>query len=64
MLARIMPLPFYCPPPFCPALIAQPLLRRPLQKQHIFQKRPKRADIYWFVHVDTTDDPYTMEYKV
>lgn len=30
----------------------------------IFQKRPKRADIYWFVHVDTTDDPYTMEYKV
>lgn len=30
----------------------------------IFQKRPKRADIYWFVHVDTTDDPYTMEYRV
>ncbi|MCB2376870.1 KUP/HAK/KT family potassium transporter [Hymenobacter sp. BT635] len=30
----------------------------------IFQKRPKRADIYWFVHVDTTDEPYTMEYKV
>ncbi|WP_149242380.1 KUP/HAK/KT family potassium transporter [Dyadobacter sp. 32] len=30
----------------------------------IFQKRPKRADIYWFLHVDTTDDPYTMEYKV
>lgn len=30
----------------------------------IFQKRPKRADIYWFVHVDTMDDPYTMEYKV
>ncbi len=30
----------------------------------IFQKRPKRADVYWFVHVDTTDDPYAMEYKV
>jgi len=30
----------------------------------MFQKRPKRADIYWFLHVDTTDDPYTMEYKV
>lgn len=30
----------------------------------IFQKRPKRADVYWFIHVDTTDDPYTMEYKV
>jgi KUP system potassium uptake protein len=30
----------------------------------IFHKRPKRADIYWFVHVDTLDDPYTMEYSV
>lgn len=30
----------------------------------IFQKRPKRADVYWFVHVDTVDDPYTLEYKV
>lgn len=30
----------------------------------ILQKRPKRADIYWFVHVDTVDEPYTMEYKV
>ncbi|MEY4384652.1 MAG: hypothetical protein RI995_2194 [Bacteroidota bacterium] len=30
----------------------------------IFQRRPKRADIYWFVHVDTMDDPYTMDYKV
>lgn len=30
----------------------------------IFQKRPKRADIYWFLHVDTTDEPYTMDYKV
>ncbi len=30
----------------------------------IFEKRPKRADIYWFVHVETTDDPFAMEYKV
>lgn len=30
----------------------------------IFQKRPKRADIYWFIHVDITDEPYTMKYKV
>jgi KUP system potassium uptake protein len=28
------------------------------------QKQPKRADIYWFVHVDTVDEPYRMEYKV
>jgi KUP system potassium uptake protein len=30
----------------------------------ILNKKPKRADIYWFVHVDTTDDPYTCEYVV
>jgi len=30
----------------------------------ILQKQPKRADIYWFVHVDVTDEPYTMEYRV
>lgn len=30
----------------------------------IFNKKPKRADIYWFVHVDTMDDPYTCEYEV
>jgi len=30
----------------------------------ILNKKPKRADIYWFVHVDTMDDPYTCEYMV
>jgi KUP system potassium uptake protein len=30
----------------------------------ILNKKPKRADIYWFVHVDTLDDPYTFEYSV
>ncbi len=30
----------------------------------ILNRRPKRADIYWFIHVDTLDDPYTCEYKV
>ena len=30
----------------------------------IFQKRPKRADIYWFLHVHITDEPHTLEYKV
>jgi KUP system potassium uptake protein len=30
----------------------------------ILNKKPKRADIYWFVHVDTMDDPYTTEYSV
>ncbi len=30
----------------------------------ILNKKPKRADIYWLVHVDTMDDPYTSEYSV
>ncbi|MEI7734748.1 MAG: KUP/HAK/KT family potassium transporter [Ferruginibacter sp.] len=30
----------------------------------ILSGKPKRADIYWFVHVDTLDDPYTSEYIV
>ena len=30
----------------------------------IFRKRPKRADVYWFVHVDTVDNPFTSKYKV
>src|ERR1019366_10551685 len=25
---------------------------------------PKRADVYWLLHVNITDDPYTMEYEV
>jgi KUP system potassium uptake protein len=29
----------------------------------ILQKQPKRADLYWFVHIEVTDEPYTMEYK-
>ncbi len=30
----------------------------------ILYRKPKRADIYWFVHVHVLDDPYTMEYSV
>lgn len=30
----------------------------------ILDQKPKRADIYWFVHVDTQDEPYTAEYVV
>ena len=30
----------------------------------ILRGKPKRADIYWFVHVHTLDDPYTCEYSV
>lgn len=30
----------------------------------ILQKQPKRADVYWLVHVDVMDEPYISEYKV
>ncbi|HEY0652095.1 MAG TPA: KUP/HAK/KT family potassium transporter [Chryseosolibacter sp.] len=30
----------------------------------ILKQKPKRADIYWLIHVETTNDPYTREYKV
>ncbi len=30
----------------------------------IFNKQPKRADTYWFLHVDVLDEPHTMEYRV
>lgn len=30
----------------------------------IFENKPKRADIYWFIHVDVQDHPYTCEYIV
>ncbi|GGC42434.1 putative potassium transport system protein kup [Parapedobacter defluvii] len=30
----------------------------------IIRKKPKRADVYWLVHVDVTDSPYTGEYEV
>lgn len=30
----------------------------------ILNKKPKRADIYWFIHVDVLDEPYKSEYIV
>lgn len=30
----------------------------------IFNKKPKRADIYWFIHVDVLDEPYRCDYIV
>ena len=26
----------------------------------IFSKKPKRADVYWFVHLHRTENPYTL----
>lgn len=30
----------------------------------IFSKKPKRADVYWFVHINRTDEPYSLNYEV
>lgn len=30
----------------------------------MIRKKPKRADVYWLVHVDVTDSPYTGEYEI
>lgn len=30
----------------------------------IFNKRPKRAETYWFLHIDRVDEPDRFEYKI
>jgi KUP system potassium uptake protein len=30
----------------------------------IFAKKPKRADVYWFLHIHRTGSPYTLSYDV
>ena len=30
----------------------------------IFAKKPKRADVYWFVHINRTEEPFTLTYDV
>lgn len=33
-------------------------------RQSIFSKKPKRADVYWFFHINRTNHPYTLDYEV
>lgn len=30
----------------------------------ILSRKPKRADVYWFIHINQMDEPYTMEYSI
>ncbi|MGL4631115.1 MAG: KUP/HAK/KT family potassium transporter [Leadbetterella sp.] len=30
----------------------------------ILSKKPKRADVYWFLHLNRTNQPYTLDYDV
>jgi KUP system potassium uptake protein len=32
--------------------------------ESILSKTPKRGDVYWFVHIDRTSEPYTREYEI
>lgn len=32
--------------------------------QSIFDKKPKRADVYWFFHINRTNEPYTQNYEI
>lgn len=56
-------------PKFATHLVYLTKANRPMdvEKQiidSILARKVKRADIYWFVHVNYTDEPYTMEYRV
>ncbi|MDB5201818.1 MAG: potassium transporter Kup [Ferruginibacter sp.] len=56
-------------PKFATHLVYLTSANNPKEIEHkimysILSGKPKRADIYWFVHVDTLDDPYTSEYSV
>lgn len=32
--------------------------------QSILYKKPKRADVYWFLHINRTEEPYTLSYSI
>lgn len=32
--------------------------------QSIINKKPKRANTYWFVHINRTNNPYTLDYEL
>ncbi len=56
-------------PKFSTHLIYLTKANRPSQVEQkiiysIFSHNPKRADVYWFIHIERTDEPYTMEYGV
>ncbi|MBC7651641.1 MAG: KUP/HAK/KT family potassium transporter [Deinococcales bacterium] len=56
-------------PPFATHLVYMTSANNPKEIEHkiiysILNRKPKRANIYWFVHVDVVDDPHTCEYTV
>jgi KUP system potassium uptake protein len=56
-------------PPYATHLVYMTSANNPKEIEHkiiysILNRKPKRANIYWFVHVDVVDDPHTCEYSV
>ncbi len=56
-------------PPYATHLVYMTSANNPKEIEHkiiysILNRKPKRANIYWFVHVDVVDDPHTCEYTV
>ncbi len=56
-------------PKYCTHLVYLTSIEDPTQLDantlySIMRKQPKRADTYWFLHVDVVDEPYRTEYKV
>ncbi len=56
-------------PKFCTHLVYLTKADRKTQIEEkvvksIFSKKPKRADVYWFFHINRTNDPYTLNYEV
>ncbi|WP_198405814.1 KUP/HAK/KT family potassium transporter [Chitinophaga caeni] len=56
-------------PKFATHLVYMSSADNPKEIEHkiiysVLNKKPKRADIYWFVHVDVVDEPYLSEYSV
>ncbi len=56
-------------PKYATHLVYMTSANNPKEVEHkiiysILSGKPKRADIFWFVHVDTLDDPYTSDYIV
>jgi KUP system potassium uptake protein len=54
---------------YCTHLVFLTSADNPREIEHkiiysILMNRPKRAGIYWFIHVNTMDEPYTSEYSV
>ena len=56
-------------PQYCTHLVYLTSSDTPKRLEHeaihsVLEKTPKRADVYWFVHVKTDDEPFTTRYKV